>query len=956
MSREQAVGHVAERLDLDESVVMADPAEDAATQRASLLITEILMALEGQDDRWERLESEIRSMSPGRLNQAASTLALDQQLPPASQTRLTKIAEQAETLLDLDPAESNAEGMIKAQGLASLRSGLEGYFKLAGKHVNPDHVDPLSRALWEGMGERSVPAGSSALLNIARYVFQVHAMPEDLSNSEADLPLADIRHDLILRDLASQRVIDHTIPLAHGEALGMDNERRMAYFLNSDLSPYHRAERLFDEVFDDAVTDPVFADIAHGMAASGMLEAAELTLRARIFQPAERAEAQRLVGDALFDNGEAEAARERLITAREIHAEVLEAKGIQNLEHEDAAFLSRLSGSFSRAGFTRDAEDTLESVREFTRLAGGKGQEYSNAYRQIAVAAYNAAREAVERYENASNSVSALRNEAESAMILAEKLIWGLGREPNPVFGMINRIYSTRTMYVALYGELAVRMGLTAAVQRSAEEFEDLLNTSQNLDAAGLHLTNVSEVFVYLDRLADYAALIERGETLHGDHWERASAPRAEVRLYEAREQALRGEIEQAIQMTLDARENPTPSGQLRDLTFDLISREVLRPGGQRLALYLVDEGQMAAALAVTEAAAEIALSQALVDERVDARNDWQFVYLGCRRVAFMFDLAGDKARALEHLEDCAERVEQAMSGSTTPTAQFAESIRLLAAAHFWLDDLAGGQRRLSRFTDIGQVFTGSERVAHVIQRAELLIESGDAELALSGLDDAVNTWKELASSAGSDDEIKEALGWLTRGRASQARGSAANIGLVPAYALLVDTLREHVAVTGEIKPNLRSQVADARSTGVDLIIGEGETPAARDLIADLIREQDRDLETRHVVEALTSLRGFAHAKSLADSEDRSSVRNRLLRIIAEELTGWDDFPGSSMARFDFDGDGRPDFFNPQYAESEWMMSPLQMDDDIDGDGIPDTQDLTPYCPGCMDVGSMSRR
>jgi hypothetical protein len=81
-------------------------------------------------------------------------------------------------------------------------------------------------------------------------------------------------------------------------------------------------------------------------------------------------------------------------------------------------------------------------------------------------------------------------------------------------------------------------------------------------------------------------------------------------------------------------------------------------------------------------------------------------------------------------------------------------------------------------------------------------------------------------------------------------------------------------------------------------------------------------------------------AETLADLPDR----NDALRMIATSIANTNDFPGTgSIAFSDTDKDGKPDFFVPWATPEQIAASGLELDDDIDGDGTPDTTDLTPF-------------
>ncbi|MCD8492585.1 MAG: hypothetical protein LRY51_12215 [Geovibrio sp.] len=71
--------------------------------------------------------------------------------------------------------------------------------------------------------------------------------------------------------------------------------------------------------------------------------------------------------------------------------------------------------------------------------------------------------------------------------------------------------------------------------------------------------------------------------------------------------------------------------------------------------------------------------------------------------------------------------------------------------------------------------------------------------------------------------------------------------------------------------------------------------------------------------------------------------RNDSILDIAGTVTLATDFPYSSIAFVDTDKDGKPDFFLPSASPAEIAASGLELDDDSDGDGKPDTSDATPF-------------
>ncbi len=71
--------------------------------------------------------------------------------------------------------------------------------------------------------------------------------------------------------------------------------------------------------------------------------------------------------------------------------------------------------------------------------------------------------------------------------------------------------------------------------------------------------------------------------------------------------------------------------------------------------------------------------------------------------------------------------------------------------------------------------------------------------------------------------------------------------------------------------------------------------------------------------------------------------RNTFINALVDIITTKNDFEDSEYATVDTDKDGKPDFFYPWVTEADISQSGLTLDEDIDGDGIVDTEDTLPY-------------
>ena len=97
----------------------------------------------------------------------------------------------------------------------------------------------------------------------------------------------------------------------------------------------------------------------------------------------------------------------------------------------------------------------------------------------------------------------------------------------------------------------------------------------------------------------------------------------------------------------------------------------------------------------------------------------------------------------------------------------------------------------------------------------------------------------------------------------------------------------------------------------------------------------------------LASAQFFDDAERLAQEADYTTSRNARLALVAKGYASYGDYPDSTVVRFDFDKDGLPDFFSPASTQQERDALAVSLDDDIDGDGIANASDATPYCSVC---------
>jgi hypothetical protein len=107
------------------------------------------------------------------------------------------------------------------------------------------------------------------------------------------------------------------------------------------------------------------------------------------------------------------------------------------------------------------------------------------------------------------------------------------------------------------------------------------------------------------------------------------------------------------------------------------------------------------------------------------------------------------------------------------------------------------------------------------------------------------------------------------------------------------------------------------------------------------VTDQLKNIED--VIELLSSNRQYEQAQTLISSLNLGQTEtNALLVKISVVQALQEDFPGSTIASVDTDGDGKATFFAIASSADEKEQSDIDLDLDSDGDGIPDAEDPTP--------------
>lgn len=940
IGRDEALERIAERLGLTEQEVLADPATSPGTQRAALKLTRLAEVLRDAGTPIARITAALGAAED--LDAALTALQTDSGLSESVRDRLAALAGQFADIDAVDAATS-AE-MIAAANRIAWRHGVARYAEEAlglstGDETTALNLQALADTIWEANDRRGVPSFGMQPRNLVRYVLRAYDIPAgDLAladftelRSEA---LAALAGDAQVAPLAALAVVDHRIPLAASETLGNDNAARLAYYYASDLSPAYRAEQVLSDVFDDTVLDPVYVSVVEEIAAAGRLEEAGIILNTRIWQPTQRAQGTRRIGNALAARGEVEDAGEWWEAALEAYNATIDAKGLDNLDGNDAAFYQALRTSARDSGFEQLAEDAVTKVSGYLE----KQEEYNTAYGRVLTAVRSMAIDAVGDAVDSGLSPEAVAE----ARAIVDWFVEFLEVSP-PQAGTnlapctaADLHYTLKGLYLTNAADYYLQLGLLEDAWNAVGLFNDVraLDTC-NAYRTRTYVRNVVPVYGAMGLIDEYISMANATITVESVRIQAVGA----AELYLAYEQARDGEVEEAIARIVTA--NPTNlSARLSLLSWDGVNR-----GAPGLALLLFESGDDEAAEQVMEVAWELALSEDYLTAYTGGVNaEHTGVRSGCAKLAsgyYDFVSAGE---GRTRMQSCADAVlahydgsgAASMSnrvGARTYLAEFQAYVGLDEAAEAsiaeggalaaLITDDAGQRSRHRRLLADGAANIGKFEPSFDILAAELVDYVGDFENA-------------------ADENVRRTV-------------IVDALRTVWSLTRLTDRIGARAVREGDISAANRALVADARGLARSFVHNGGEGIVGD--IAQLASPEDRaglykDNEQGDpgAVSLLALARSYDVAETVARLEGHTLPdRMELLQSIAEIIIAEDDFGGAArlVARRDLDGDGKPDLFAATATAEQIAATALVLDDDIDGDGIPDTLDGTPFCASC---------
>lgn len=877
----------------------ARPSDDLDLEKNSLLLSKVALELKGTGDKkpFSRLSESIDLSSPlvayGQVNDeilAVMGLGADAQ------------ARVAALFFALTKADGGLAAAFRREEI------IEGISEtLAAMLKDSDSFDPddpacqqdvglLADKILQAAGDSVIPLGGVVPQRLARYVlFAYNLASADtfhldpaafeglLSREESGQPLLLENDPNIAKLAASNALYSVSVPLLAEELPGNDNQRRLKYYYNSDLSHLYQAEKVIGSVFDDSLSDAVMLEIVKGKAESGLLDDARTLIETQVFQAGAKGDGYLEYAQSLIKAKKYGPALSALHQAEELYRKIIEAEGAANISKDDVENLQWLAASYRKAG-------DLDASQAVLDYLGGLSTYISSyiAYGRLVTGT----RDVADEYLDSGNLT-------EAAALVDSMLDFSRSIPANMQGGY--SFYSLRVYYLV---ETAKRY----AILGDRKDVVDIYNLIQALRAKdGLQNLTAGETWVYMPDLVE--VLYRVGETQEALALADSIPVTFQNYLGTTKSGAFYQKKAFKLVATFEALNNGLDSAltvidahfildtdKIEALTYFALNKET-----EYVALALIRNGRIGTAEEALVLATDLVSN---LDEPSDRDRYVNMIQLGYVKIADLYHEAGDDARAADLLS-----MAQGVASGLTGAENIVDGLRDIALGYYQIGDAGKAASLLN-----------------------LAVGQTDGLASQLTPKDSAGLYEALIQTY-MDVHLPQAISPLLDSYVALSRSIFDPFG---SYAGTDhDTLAGYEVDDLVQAASFYADIGEA-GEGVELL---SEATADADQIFTASKAVAKYLE---IIGGYTRVDDFDSSLALASSLPYAADRYKALQAIAQNFAQRDDFPDTWVASIDTDKDGKPDFFNPLATSADIAASGLVLDDDSDGDGIPDTRDARP--------------
>lgn len=691
---------------------------------------------------------------------------------------------------------------------------------------------------------------------------------------------------------------------SYEQVVGNDETKRRNYYVYSDKSNIAKAVSLTQNVYSDAVNDPINSEVANGLARLGFYDEAFEQIDDNVYTPAEKEDAYRALGNIFLDMGRNEDAAKAYSKSYTVLKTEIEAKGKENSSVNDRNSLIELSRKLGKTGYSED--DNSKSI-----IGANTVVDYliSFASQYTTMSPY-------------SNIITAIDNLAVDIYYYNDN---------------IQDAKSTFTKNLSLIDGFPI-----------------------DHDAIITHLYKMAIHGVIWD--VDASAAVTKAQTalIEGDLAGTYTDIGQNNGYYSIIYKAFNGDIDGAI---TDLNSNDLKSGK-KDDTLQNGMAAALFLNGKKEKLFTTyygdnfyyssskkdtlmqkhtflkpDGSMMSTTMMIKIKGGNVELKDYL-DRLKTLADSWYVV-------------SSNAADMANNISDSDALKVYAQWSTVSTVSQYG----YLAMASMYKDIgeeesakslISDSITKVNAFSDLSKKITGLINIWTVIEELGYSADF-DKTVLLDGLETA-GLHADLDTTSYIDEIIKAANVLSVNGKTTEAKTLVEKAkGIVPAVdqSDLLDSVEDRVKYLIGKYNNTTNGFENSIANGY---LQAGDLENAKSTIAGVYADVKSLAETTDQYELLVSVvSAYGNLNDLASlepiiAEIKTTQENEEARVeAAKALAEFDSFSSSDVATIDSDGDGDPDFFNINATQDEITASGLTLDEDIDGDGTEDTTDTLPY-------------
>jgi len=699
--------------------------------------------------------------------------------------------------------------------------------------------------------------------------------------------------------------------------VGNNNDERIEYYLFSDKSHIAKAIDLISNSYDDQLLNPSYVQIATGFAKEGFTKEAFTILKENIYGSLEKIEANNSIANVLISHKNNADAKKLLDENFDLIKAYFTKKGYANLDSNDSSIVLNLFYKYFQINETQTGEKVIDYLEKTVAPVWNSPTTYG----RLAVAYRNLIWDLIE--DNKVNDAKYLFNKAAN-------YVKSIPHTSNTVKSAVSNI-----LLIAHLGPVLKENDETTELINTIKEIDTTYNTAYAALTAANYTGSIKGYATYAGEIAAITALNGDVDNVVDKLKNGGIKAKVDYGVIELE----RDDEETALEMGIIASLFINNKNQeAMDLLYEYrpfksyegdpynLGNQIYRNYAPRdIAAYL-DTPRILKAYS-TEKMAEF--FDALISDMenrpwtLDDKAMSKYVL----NIKYGLPIIAKHYNDIENTEKRDETIQKAVTLAKAMT----DEIYKLNAYHAIID--IANELKVENSATITDLVS---QISTLVSNATL---DNTKDEYLDKLRTAIKQAKNLHRYK-STDEAKVLITKAIDSLPIRVDGDLDNIKKRASYAIGDITFQANFKLDSDsYNKSILSALVELKEYQkaeelVDMIAKDTDT------LGDSL---DAYAQNVKVTRAYASINNLPKVKStIAKIKTLKEINNAKYKAV-KYLSAYDSFINSTVASVDTDGDNKADFYTKTATSEQITASGIELDDDIDGDGILDTIDELPY-------------